>query len=255
MFSHTDEVEMSRKYRKEHDLMGLEADDLVGGVEGLSERDLSPYRYPSARDIARVGVRGIYLSNYIAWDTKRQHEEMLDLYGYETKAQQRTFDPYNDADCVHYNGAHDLIKVRKWGYGKAVDHASREIRWGRLSREEGLDLAAAHQDVAPRDLDALLAFNGISKAEFEAAIDARRDPAVWARTGDGSYSLKASVLNDRDNPRATAARLPRREDGAFRPATSSADEEAFAYTLMERGWLDERGHAMAGDHAVRARAS
>ena len=29
MFSHTDEVEMTRKYRKEHDLMGYEAEDLL----------------------------------------------------------------------------------------------------------------------------------------------------------------------------------------------------------------------------------
>ena len=29
MFSHLDEVEMTRRYRKEHDLMGFEADDLL----------------------------------------------------------------------------------------------------------------------------------------------------------------------------------------------------------------------------------
>ena len=30
MFSHLDEVEMTRKYRKEHDLMNFEAEDLIG---------------------------------------------------------------------------------------------------------------------------------------------------------------------------------------------------------------------------------
>src|SRR6266852_578808 len=43
MFSHTDEVEMTRKYRKEHDLMGFEAEDLVGRESGLTETDLAPF--------------------------------------------------------------------------------------------------------------------------------------------------------------------------------------------------------------------
>ena len=40
MFSHLDEVEMTRKYRKEHDLMGYEAEDLIDEFDNLKERDL-----------------------------------------------------------------------------------------------------------------------------------------------------------------------------------------------------------------------
>ena len=45
MFSHTDEVEMTRKYRKEHDLMGFEAEDLLQS-SNLNERDLENYFTP-----------------------------------------------------------------------------------------------------------------------------------------------------------------------------------------------------------------
>ena len=37
MFSHYEEVEMTRKYRKEHDLMGNEAEDFIG-YYGLTKR-------------------------------------------------------------------------------------------------------------------------------------------------------------------------------------------------------------------------
>ena len=41
MFSHLNEVEMTRKYRKEHDLMGYEAEDLYGEMENLQENTCS----------------------------------------------------------------------------------------------------------------------------------------------------------------------------------------------------------------------
>ena len=140
MYSHVDEVEMSRKYRKEHDLMGIEAEDLVD-KDDLKESDLIPFFYPDSKEIEKVGVRGIYLSNYIPWDSKKQHEKMIELFGYKTKRENRTFDTYNTIDTLHYADLHDYIKFKKCGYGVATDHAVREIRWKRITRDEGKVLA------------------------------------------------------------------------------------------------------------------
>ena len=83
MFSHEHEVEMTRRYRKDHDLMGLEADDLIQTANTLTEADLWQYRYPEDAALAAIGVRGIYLGNYVRWDPKAQHEQMIDTYGYQ----------------------------------------------------------------------------------------------------------------------------------------------------------------------------
>ena len=88
MYSHLDEVEMTRKYRKDHDLMGVEAEGLVDESEGITEGDVLPFTYPYDKEIEKVGVRGIYLSNYIRWDSKKQHETMIDGHGYESAEQQ-----------------------------------------------------------------------------------------------------------------------------------------------------------------------
>ncbi|MEK7124315.1 MAG: N-acetyl sugar amidotransferase, partial [Patescibacteria group bacterium] len=102
MYSHLDEVEMTRKYRKDHDIMGVEAEDLVG-VNGIEDSEIAPYKYPHDKEIEKVGVRGIYLNNYIRWDSKAQHEDMIKKYKYETTHQHRTFDTYNDVDCFNYS--------------------------------------------------------------------------------------------------------------------------------------------------------
>jgi N-acetyl sugar amidotransferase len=170
MYSHRDEVEMTRRYRREHDLMGLEAEDLIDR-DGLAEADLKPFFYPGDSALRRGGVRGIYLGNYIRWDSKAQHERMLDLYDYYTGPLPRAFDTYNDIDDLHFTGAHDVIKLRKHGYGKVTDDACREIRFGRMTREQGFDLAKAYQHRQAADFPALSGFIDLSEQEILAQGD------------------------------------------------------------------------------------
>ena len=130
--------------------MGIEAEDLIEEKNDLSDEHLNPFLYPSNREIESVGVRGIYLGNFIPWDTKAQHESMLDEYGYKTRKLLRTFDWYNDVDSHIYSGIHDWIKFLRHGYGKATDHACREIRWGRIDRKQGENLAKVYRSIIPR---------------------------------------------------------------------------------------------------------
>ena len=56
MYSYDHEVEMSRRYRNDHDLFGLEADDLVKLKNDLTEKDIWQFRYPADKKIDEVGV-------------------------------------------------------------------------------------------------------------------------------------------------------------------------------------------------------
>lgn len=147
MFSHLDEVEMTRRYRKEHDLMGLEPEDILNEDQDIVKKhDITPLFYPSDHLLYEYGIRGIYLNNYIRWDTKAQHESMHKKYNIYSASQKRTFDNYNDADCCIYNNLHDVIKFKKHGYSKINDHVAREIRFRRITIETGLELIRYHQD-------------------------------------------------------------------------------------------------------------
>lgn len=179
MFSHHDQVEMTRKYRKEHDLMGKEAEDLIRFEDGLSESDMVPFLYPTDRQLAAVGVRGIYLNNYIRWDSKQQHEDMIRRFGYESNSQTRTFDTYNDVDCFHYSDLHDYIKFAKHGYSKVVDHATRELRLKRLSRSEGINLIEQYLFKQPKSTAQFCEWLGITKEGLEYIIDRHRNPEFW----------------------------------------------------------------------------
>lgn len=242
MFSHLDEVEMTRKYRKDHDLMGYEAEDLIG-EDGLTLDDVRPYMYPHDKELEEVGVRGIYLNNYIRWDSKKQHEQMIKSYGYKTARQHRTFDTYNDVDCFHYSDIHDYIKFIKWGYGKVTDHACREIRLKRLTREGGIDLVKKYQQKLPNPeyLRLFLKWLGMSEKEFYGYIDSRRDPKIWQKNKSGRWELLDSIENHIKDPGINEVRLEKKEGCNF-IITPSKDPKAVEneYILIGRGWVDKK---------------
>lgn len=187
MFSHLDEVEMTRKYRKEHDLMGCDAEDLIDEFDGISDVDVSPFVYPDESEVGSVGVRGIYLGNYLRWDSKQQHEDMLQRYSYETALQARTYDTYSDVDCWVYSDLHDYIKYIKHGFGKVVDHACRDIRLGHITRDEGLDLVNRYMYRKPQKMDLFLNWLGVTANSFDYIIDQHRNPLIWSRNDNWEW--------------------------------------------------------------------
>ncbi len=179
MFSHEHEVEMNRRYRKDHDLMGIEADDLLSIFDVLKEKDIWQYRYPDDHDINSVGVRGIYLGNYVRWDPKAQHEIMISNYDFKTSKFNRTFDCYDYVDCFNYMDIHDLLKLYKHGYSKVTDHACREIRFGRLSREQGVSLVKRNEKTKLKYLEQFREWLGTTQTAIQFLMDQHRNPRYW----------------------------------------------------------------------------
>ena len=203
MFSHEHCVEMTRRYRKDHDLMGVEADELVSIFDTVREEDIWQYRYPDDSDLNAVGVRGIYLGNYVRWDPKAQHERMIRDFGYATARFERTFDCYDFVDCYNYMDLHDVLKLAKHGFSKVTDHACREIRHKRLTREQGLWLVSLYERKAPIYTDLFCEWLGVTRRSLDFMIGLHRNPIYWKTDGVGEFEYagastlqKPSTVND-----------------------------------------------------------
>lgn len=195
MFSHDHEVEMTRRYRKDHDLMGAEADDLLSIFDMLTEDDIWQYRYPDDTDLDTVGVRGIYLGNYVRWDPAAQHREMVARYGYKGARFARTFDTYDHVDCYNFMDLHDRLKLMKHGYSKVTDHATREIRHGRLTREQGAALVRAYEDAPLSHVDKFCEWIGMEPRALDWVIDQHRSPRVWEQGDPGEWRRRSPVAD------------------------------------------------------------
>ena len=230
MFSHEHEVEMTRRHRHDHDLMGREADELPTLFDTLGERDIWQYRYPEDRDLHSVGVRGIYVGNYVRWDPKAQHEAMVATHGYQGAATPRTFDTYDHVDCWNYLDIHDSLKVAKHGYGKVTDHACREIRHGRLTRTEGQALVAAHEDAPLAHVDKFCDWLGMTPGGLDFVVNEHRNPRFWVETLPGRWARRVPLADDRGDTAAVTSKL------GFAAGRDLANGEAARYVIVGKGW-------------------
>lgn len=247
MFSHLDEVEMTERCRVEHALMGIYGKELVD-EKNVHASDLLAFTYPDDAHLEAVGVRGIYLSNYIRWDAKKQHELMIEHYGYEAAPQDRTFNTYEDVHCFHSAGLHDYIKFLKLGYGKVTDHATREIRLKRMTREEGIGMVKRYSEIIPPDVDLFLDWIEMDKNQLMRCVWDRRDPSIWQKDKHGEWQLRDSITNHVEDAGIDAVRLQKTEDCHYQ-LTPSADpkHKEDAYLLMGRGYIDQYNYGARED--------
>ena len=214
IFTLHDMVEFTKWVRQEHDMRGLEPEDVVNDpASGITMRDLTPYQYPSDEQIADVGVRGIYITNFLDWDEKAHGELVMRKYNFRplTERRDRTFKLFAKSDD-HANAVHDYMKYLKFGYGRATDDASMEIRYGRMTREEGIEMVRQYDHVRPRSLDSYLTFLNMSEAEFIAAVDPMRDASIWTQVPDGEWRPNDSVVNHVQDEGIEQARVPQSAD-------------------------------------------
>lgn len=210
-----DFVEFTRWTRKEHDMRGYEPHDLVG-KGGITVGDIAPYVYPSDDDIERTEVRGIYLSNFIDWDAKHHAELVIKEWGFSPVSYERdrTFNLYAKIED-HANDVHDYLKYLKFGYGRATDDASMEIRHGRMTREEGLEMVRRYDAQEPSSLDFYCDFLGITKDYFYGLVDSMRDPQIWERDAAGHWVAMDDVTRHPIGEVEERARVPQTTDRTF----------------------------------------
>lgn len=181
-----DFVEFSARSRHEHDLRGFEWHDMLNDKnDPLTEKDVLWAKYPDDDEILKVGVRGLFIGNFFKWDPNQHTKLMQEKYGFKlaVKPFQRTYRQMSNLDDRYENGAHDLLKYIKFGYGRASDHASKDIRSGYITREQGIEMVRKYDHVVSDDLYYWLDYVGMSESEFWKTADNFRDPRVWKKEG------------------------------------------------------------------------
>ncbi len=138
-------------------------DDMI--CDYLSEKDLSPFKLPSAEEYEKVGIKGIYLGDYIFWDDERQTEFIKKKYGWKETDIEGTYKGYKSAECV-MPGMHDFTCYLKRGFGRSTFHAGVDIRNGLLTRKEGFELVEKYDSEEPNALDYYLRVTGLTREEF-----------------------------------------------------------------------------------------
>ena len=192
MFSVNSYAEYNKRSVLEHDMRGFEAGDFIG-KEGLKKEDLSWYSLPDDKSYFENKLKGIYLGNFVRWDAYKQTDLMKELYNWEESNEpfERTYRKISNLDDMHENGIHDYLKYIKFGYGRCSDHASKDIRMGYMTREEGIKMVKKYDHVKPKkDLNRWLKYVNMSENEFDTFSETLRDKRVWKKDTKGNFAKK-----------------------------------------------------------------
>jgi len=156
---------------------------------GFDKRDLLPYIYPSDEEIREVGVTGIFLGTYIKWEIFKQLELVKGLGFVENEIPiEGTYQKFENLD-VYFTVFHDYFKFLKYGFGRATDHASIEIRYERITRDQGIDLVKNNEGKIPKKyLKEFLEYADITIDEFHNICDSFTNKEIFVTNSDGSIN-------------------------------------------------------------------
>ena len=179
-FSMQDFPEMNYRERTEHAGRGFDWQFFVG-LDGINDNDMNCWKYPNDQEIIDLNLRQIYLGHYIPWESNDHLKLVVNKYGFEISYEpfERTYRRGANLDDMHENGIHDYLKFIKFGYGRCTDHASKDIRAGLLTREEGIKRIKKMDHIKSKDLHRWLQYVNMKEDEFDRIADHFRDPRVW----------------------------------------------------------------------------
>lgn len=172
-------------------LLGMRVSDMVG-MDGIDEKNLIPYTYPTDQELSRVGVTGLFLGYYMPWDGL-SNALISQANGFTTysKTVEGSIVNYENLDN-YQTGIHDYFKFLKFGFGRATDLACLHVRRGRITRADALAAVKRHDGHFPleylgKSLRDILAPLGISVDEFIKICDKFTNRKVFKRADDGSF--------------------------------------------------------------------
>ena len=153
-------------------------------------KDLICYDFPDELEKSET-TKAVFMSYYFPWDSHK-HLEIAKQYGFKCLGHpsEGTFRSFVGID-EKINRIHQCLKVLKFGYGRATDHACEDIRNGRLTREEAKALVREH-DLKPLSdyyTDDFCEYAGYQKQEFLDILERYRNTDIWQKGASGKWII------------------------------------------------------------------
>jgi len=174
---------------------GTTASDWVD--DGLTQRQLAAYYGPDADTLESRGVNAVFLGHYLPWDPDTSRS-VAEAHGFRYVAGGARTGFYDYADIDDdYISLHHWMKWYKFGFTRLFDNLSLEIRNGRMSRMQALEIIRERGDITPvDDIERFAAFAGITSARFFEIAERFRDPRIWKRREDGAWHIPEFLIPD-----------------------------------------------------------
>lgn len=135
-----------------------------------------------------------YLGYYLKWDSQECFYYAVENTGFKpnTERTEGSYSKYSSIDDK-IDPFHYYTTLIKFGLGRASYDASQEIRNGKITRQEGVDLVKKYDAEFPHKyFQDFLNYIGYDNNEFHRIIDSFRPKYLWQKSKD-QWELKHAV--------------------------------------------------------------
>ena len=160
-------------------------------VEGVEEKDLYLFHY-DRKKLEEKGCKAIWLNYFLKEWSNHNNAIFSKEHGLRWRPENfdresvGTFLPYFqlDGDLTQVN---QLLKAIKFGFGQCMDHACYDLREGRITRDEAIELVKKYDGKCSEVyIEKFCNYISISQKEFWSAVEKFRGP-MWKKDEKGNW--------------------------------------------------------------------
>ena len=156
---------------------------------GLSRTDLSLFRFPDDDELVRNPIDITHWSYFENWDPYRNYLVAKEHCGLKEAegSNSGTFTNFAQNDQALY-ALHTYLMYLKFGFGRANQDASIEIRRGAMVRDQAVNLVRLYDGHYPEEfIDTYLGYYQMSQEEFDAVLDRWANREIFEKV-DGRWT-------------------------------------------------------------------
>jgi len=164
---------------------------------GINLKEIIPYQYPTSEDFDTHSLQIVYLGWFLGDWSNINNGMYACSNGLEIREDhvKNTGDLFGitslDEDWVTLN---QMIKYYKFGFGRVTDYVNEEIRLGRLTRDQGIELVEKYDDSCSDEyINSFCSYINISTEQFWEKVFASLNRDLFEIKFDGSISPKFKV--------------------------------------------------------------
>lgn len=175
---------------------GVDEEELIKNA-GVTIEDLYLTRAPKSEELNKLDP--IYISYFVPWNSfsnyafasKRGFHDLT--HEWDRTQHVENFDQIDSRAYL----VHPWLKYPKFGHTSATDYAARMIRYGMISREDGIKLVKEHDGkLDPLCVKDFCDFCGYSESEFWAIIDKLYNKDIFEKTPTGEWKIKHPIWEE-----------------------------------------------------------
>lgn len=164
---------------------------LEGGYEKvlskakLNKDELYFFSYPDQQVLDDNPIELTHWSYYENWDPYRNYIVAKEHCGLKEAENTNagTFTNFSQNDQALY-ALHTYLMYLKFGFGRANQDASIEIRRGAMDRQQAVNLVNLYDGYYPEEfIDIYLSYYAITKAEFDTVLDTYANKSLFEKVG------------------------------------------------------------------------